>query len=428
MANNIPPKVFISYSHDSAEHNDRVLALANQMRADGIDCHLDQYEMSPPEGWARWMIQQIEDADFVLVVGTEEYKNRFEHKTEPGTGLGAKWEGTVINQKIYELESHNVKFIPIVFSQADTKNIPSVLAGFTRYTVDTKEGYERLYRYLTDQPSLAKPTVGQQRLLPRRERQQLFPPHEAESQEDSKSQGDLVLLAANEGLPFFIRSEQIDVREIIKMNLLPDDARDAGFLDSLRAARDPIFVAFGNRAELARVESVVLSRKRGRDEYVIELLPTIKDYRGGSGLGEMAVGQYSPDKIAEMRARRILFNDKLPEWTGVDKTTTQLNTAMLEVFVQGMNTPVRVTESPFPALFQITKGDITNFLTYARLLGVLWLRVSGVVEHIYRLDLHMSGENEMTIDFEGQRPREYSNVNPTILQLNGICALSHKND
>ena len=31
------PKVFISYSHDSAEHADKVLAFANKLRADGID-------------------------------------------------------------------------------------------------------------------------------------------------------------------------------------------------------------------------------------------------------------------------------------------------------------------------------------------------------------------------------------------------------
>jgi len=45
--------VFISYSHDSREHMDRVLELSNRLRADGIDCHIDQYEMSLPEGWPR---------------------------------------------------------------------------------------------------------------------------------------------------------------------------------------------------------------------------------------------------------------------------------------------------------------------------------------------------------------------------------------
>jgi hypothetical protein len=48
------PAVFISYSHDSPEHEANVLALANHLRADGIDAVLDQFESFPPEGWELW--------------------------------------------------------------------------------------------------------------------------------------------------------------------------------------------------------------------------------------------------------------------------------------------------------------------------------------------------------------------------------------
>ena len=70
------PKVFVSYSHDSAEHADKVLAFANKLRADGIDAVLDQYEVSPPEGWPSWMYRHIRDDDFVLMVCTETYYKR----------------------------------------------------------------------------------------------------------------------------------------------------------------------------------------------------------------------------------------------------------------------------------------------------------------------------------------------------------------
>ncbi|MHC4355693.1 MAG: SEFIR domain-containing protein, partial [Planctomycetota bacterium] len=49
------PVVFISYSQDSDAHMDKVLALANKLRAEGIDAVLDQYEVSPAEGWPKWM-------------------------------------------------------------------------------------------------------------------------------------------------------------------------------------------------------------------------------------------------------------------------------------------------------------------------------------------------------------------------------------
>lgn len=112
-------KVFISYSHDSPEHIDRVWELSDRLRADGIDCHIDQYEQSPREGWPRWMMNQIEQADFVLVVCTENYERRFRGKEEVGKGVGAKWEGAIITQELYDAEANNTKFIPVVFSSQD---------------------------------------------------------------------------------------------------------------------------------------------------------------------------------------------------------------------------------------------------------------------------------------------------------------------
>ncbi|MGC2696487.1 MAG: SEFIR domain-containing protein [Candidatus Angelobacter sp.] len=43
-----PPKVFISYSHDSPEHEQSVLAFADRLVDDGIDVILDQYVSPPP--------------------------------------------------------------------------------------------------------------------------------------------------------------------------------------------------------------------------------------------------------------------------------------------------------------------------------------------------------------------------------------------
>ena len=84
------PKAFISYSHDSEAHKNRVFNLSERLRADGIDCHIDQYEIAPPEGWARWTRDQIRQADFVLVVCTETYERRYEGTEVAGKGAGAK--------------------------------------------------------------------------------------------------------------------------------------------------------------------------------------------------------------------------------------------------------------------------------------------------------------------------------------------------
>ena len=65
--------VFISYSHDSDDLCDKVLELSNYLRDNGIDSNIDQYEECPPEGWPRWMENQIRTAEFVIVVCTALY-------------------------------------------------------------------------------------------------------------------------------------------------------------------------------------------------------------------------------------------------------------------------------------------------------------------------------------------------------------------
>lgn len=50
------PNIFISYSHDSAEHCEFVRGLSDRLRKEGLNCQIDLYiNGSPPEGWQRWM-------------------------------------------------------------------------------------------------------------------------------------------------------------------------------------------------------------------------------------------------------------------------------------------------------------------------------------------------------------------------------------
>jgi hypothetical protein len=40
------PRVFISYSHDSPDHRDRVFGIADRLRADGINAIIDQADIA----------------------------------------------------------------------------------------------------------------------------------------------------------------------------------------------------------------------------------------------------------------------------------------------------------------------------------------------------------------------------------------------
>lgn len=77
-----PPKVLISYSHDSPEHEQRVVTLADRLRGDGIDCIVDQYVPVQEEEWPLWMERQIERSDYVLMVCTQTYFRRVRDEEE----------------------------------------------------------------------------------------------------------------------------------------------------------------------------------------------------------------------------------------------------------------------------------------------------------------------------------------------------------
>jgi NB-ARC domain/TIR domain len=165
-----PPKVLISYSHDSPEHEQRVLKLANRLRGDGIDCTIDQYVGAPAEGWPRWMDKQIRDSDFLVMVCTETYYQRVMGEDQPGKGLGVRWEGHLIYAEIYRAGTMNTKFIPVLFEGGDLSHIPAPARDTNHYFARTARGYEDLYRRLTNQPCAIKPELGKLRSLPAGER------------------------------------------------------------------------------------------------------------------------------------------------------------------------------------------------------------------------------------------------------------------
>jgi formylglycine-generating enzyme required for sulfatase activity len=151
-------KVFISYSHDSDEHKQQVLELANSLRRDGIDCILDLYVQAPPEGWQRWMQHQLEQSRFVLLICTETYCHRFKGLEAHGRGKGVTWEGQIISQILYDKNTETDRFIPVVPDGVDEDAIPYPLRSYTIHKYPS--GYSNLYRQLTGQPEVLIPPIG----------------------------------------------------------------------------------------------------------------------------------------------------------------------------------------------------------------------------------------------------------------------------
>jgi hypothetical protein len=431
--------VFISYSQDSTIHKQQVLSLSNQLREDGIDCTIDQYESAPPEGWPNWMVAQITSSTYVIIVCTPTYNRRVTGQEEEGLGLGARWEGVLITQEIYDAGASNSKFIPVILKEDDKASIPPFLKTTTCYDLSQSDGYEALYRRLTSQPAIQKPPLGKRKELPPEASPSTknFTPLEARHKIENAQSVDwaaLVLLMADQGDSILVQSRRIETGEpdpifgepgSIMMEVIADDPRSSAALAAIRKMHNKnAQVAFGTSAYLCRLENVRQIREGGSEYWRLNLQPHRGDYGTSS---EMAFESHSADDIAELRARRLLLNEQLPSSQSSNNvqitSSARINETMLEVLVQGLNTPLRVIGSPFPGLFEIIGKDTDYFLAVSRLFGILFLRLSGVVEHVLNLDLTMASPTSMKVSFEGQRRRRYQNAAPSIIQVDGVCDL-----
>ena len=166
------PKVFISYSHQGVDYEKRILEFANRLRSEGIDANVDLYEEAPAEGWPRWMENQINTADFVLVFSSKSYHEKTH--SEASKSKGISWEVNIVYQQIYESSSQNTKFVPVHFADEDKEYTLTPLKPFTFYNVSNQDDFDRLYWRLRGVSKVQKPQLGKLRALPEKEQKTMF--------------------------------------------------------------------------------------------------------------------------------------------------------------------------------------------------------------------------------------------------------------
>jgi len=167
------PTVFISYSHDSPEHAERMRGLVASLERDGCTCRLDVYK-DTAEDWPAWMTRQLMEADSVLCVVTETYEKRFHDQELPDVGRGVGWEAGLIRRLLYAQKLHNDRIFPIFFEPSDKQYIPLELVGYDQFLLDGSDGYESLLRKLLGRPLDEWPQPGPAPDLPIRTTKSLF--------------------------------------------------------------------------------------------------------------------------------------------------------------------------------------------------------------------------------------------------------------
>lgn len=153
------PLVFVSYSHDSAEHKYWVGQLAAALRENGVDVIFDQWDVGLGDDLPKFMERGVRESDRVLMVCTENYVT----KADEGKG-GVGYEAMVVTGELIEDLGTN-KFIPVVRQPNDGFQLPRSVG--TRLAVDFSdsslfdEKLEELLREIHQAPRTPKPALGQ---------------------------------------------------------------------------------------------------------------------------------------------------------------------------------------------------------------------------------------------------------------------------
>ena len=156
------PKVFISYSWSSPQHQDWVETLAKRLTSDGVDIILDVWMLKEGQDKYAFMERMVTDESVskVLVICDSQYADKA-NKKKGGVGT----ESQIISKEVYEKVDQN-KFVAVVteYGEQGEPYVPVFLAARIFIDMSTEEkaleNYEQLLRFIYDRPLRVKPALG----------------------------------------------------------------------------------------------------------------------------------------------------------------------------------------------------------------------------------------------------------------------------
>jgi TIR domain len=166
------PRVFISYSWDSDEHQEWVLTLATRLRQEGVDVVLDEWNLGLGENRFHFMERSVVSAEFILLVCTPIYAEKSNDR-EGGVG----YESNIITTQIAE-KTDKQKFIPVLRAGDWKSALPVWLKHMVGCNLSadpySESEYRKLLRTLHRQQAVA-PALGPRPSFPQQTPQPMSP-------------------------------------------------------------------------------------------------------------------------------------------------------------------------------------------------------------------------------------------------------------
>lgn len=156
------PKLFISYSWSTPEHEQWVLNLAVGLREEGVDVILDKWDLKEGHDAFAFMEKMVTDSEIrkVAIICDRVYS---EKANDRSGGVGT--ETQIISPKIYEKEDQN-KFVAVLAERDNNGNAYLPIYYKSRKYIDLSDNdlyatnFEILLRWIYDKPLYIKPILG----------------------------------------------------------------------------------------------------------------------------------------------------------------------------------------------------------------------------------------------------------------------------
>ncbi len=155
------PKVFISYSWSSVEHENWVLSLAERLISNGVNVVLDKWELREGQDKNKFMEKMVNDSSIekVLIICDKAYMDKANMRKG-----GAGTETEIISSEVYN-NMDQEKFIPVVREYENGKPCkPTYLESRLHFdlseTANFYEEYEKVLRNIFNRPIYKKPSMG----------------------------------------------------------------------------------------------------------------------------------------------------------------------------------------------------------------------------------------------------------------------------
>ncbi|HTD24827.1 MAG TPA: hypothetical protein VK738_19395 [Terriglobales bacterium] len=208
-----------------------------------------------------------------------------------------------------------------------------------------------------------------------------------------------------------------EMSEQISFSLYPEDDADFSLLQTIRPGLE-LIVAYSYKVAACEVLQNSFHKQTSEGKFVEHFSLKLKITRSDfTPAVEVGFSSTSSDRLAEMRARRLLLNENPAT------ETTDINAIMREVVLRGQGTLVQVEKSTFPQLFQQFGSNPDRFLEITWINAVAQLKLSACVADVRKLELRLQG-TILHVLFVGTRKPQFSHTSPYEMRIEGTCALS----